>query len=124
MLFIFIVLKGCGLTEIHVIRSKARNLKINQELFVHMLFRKMYAITVVMYAKRRMCKLTMALISEPRHWCSATPLELKYIYMASSNEEEFCKFLLLSLSHIIQNLTVQHLWGMTQSFSGLSPNKL
>ena len=34
---IFIVLKGCGLTEIHVIGSKARNLKIDQELIVHML---------------------------------------------------------------------------------------
>ena len=34
---IFIVLKGCGLTEIHVIGSKTRNLKIDQELIVHML---------------------------------------------------------------------------------------
>ena len=32
-----IVLKGCGLTEIHVIGNKARNLKIHQELIVHML---------------------------------------------------------------------------------------
>ena len=40
----------------------------------------------------------MALMGEPRHWCSTAPLELKY--MVSSNEE-FCNFLLQSPSHIV-----------------------
>ena len=54
------------LTEIHVIGNKARNLKIHQELIVHMLLSAilelsenvwLYAMTVLMYAQRRMCKL-------------------------------------------------------------------
>ena len=35
-------------------------------------------VSLLVWCQRRMCKLTMALIIEPPHWCSAAPLELEY----------------------------------------------